>query len=546
VTGRQWTTADVPEQAWRTAVITGGNTGLGFQVAQILAGRGARVIIACRDREKARRAVAEMATAARRSRQLIGLREGPTPDLHVVELDLARLGSVRDAAAELKSKFPVIDLLINNAGVMMTPYTRTEDGFELQFGTNHLGHFALTGLLLDQLAQSPAGARVVTVSSIVHRRGSIDFDDLMWEHGYNRTAAYARSKLANLLFAYELDRRLTATDLPIISLAAHPGYSSTGLTRNLPPLLRAGSRMAEPLIAQSPAMGALSLLRAATDPEASGGQFYGPANPLQTKGHPKLVRSSARSYDQELARRLWETSEKLTGVSFLQYLFNNPDIGGEPVVERRGGPEERRDALLGSRGGEPVLDRPLLPGRDALVAEQFDAGMVGAVTARSGLEHAMTMHGMAGVRDRRDHLLQLAALGLVVDGRTVAGEPLRAHVPHSGPAAKSLGGQLDVVPMPERRAYLRFVRRLVLAEPHVPVRPEDLRLTELPRQLFGELGHRAQDLLVVDGLMRGPEALRVVGREIVEEIKRLFRPAAERHGPNSSGRPERSTWCLSR
>ena len=317
MTGRQWTTADVPEQAWRTAVITGGNTGLGFQVAQTLAGRGARVIIACRDRDKARRAVAEMATAARRSRQAIGLREGPTPDLHVVELDLARLGSVRDAAAELKSKFPVIDLLINNAGVMMTPYTRTEDGFELQFATNHLGHFALTGLLLDHLAQSPAGARVVTVSSIVHRRGSIDFDDLMLENGYNRTAAYARSKLANLLFAYELNRRLTGTGLPIISLAAHPGYSSTSLTRNLPPLLRAGSRIAEPVIAQSPAMGALPLLRAATDPRAAGGQFYGPANPLQTKGHPKLVRSSARSYDQELARRLWETSEKLTGVSFL-------------------------------------------------------------------------------------------------------------------------------------------------------------------------------------------------------------------------------------
>jgi len=316
VTGRQWTTADVPDQAWRTAVITGGNTGLGLQVARVLAGRGARVIIACRDREKARRAVAEMATAARRSRQAVGLREGPTPDLHIVELDLARLGSIRDAVVELRSRFPVIDVLINNAGVMMTPYTRTEDGFELQFGTNHLGHFAFTGLLIDHLARSPAGARIVTVSSLAHRRGSIDFDDLMWEHGYSRAAAYARSKLANLLFAYELNRRLTSTSVPIVSLAAHPGYSSTGLTRNLPSPLRAGSRAAEPFIAQSAAMGALPLLRAATDPRAAGGQYYGPGNLLETKGHPKLVRSSARSRDQELARRLWEISEKLTGVSY--------------------------------------------------------------------------------------------------------------------------------------------------------------------------------------------------------------------------------------
>jgi len=316
VIGRHWTIADVPEQGWQTAVITGGNTGLGFQVAQVLAGRGARVVIACRDRDKARRAVAEMATGARRSRQAIGLREGPTPDLHVVDLDLSRLASVRDAAAELRSRFPRIDLLINNAGVMMTPYARTEDGFELQFGTNHLGHFALTGLLLDHLAQSPAGARVVTVSSLMHRRGSINFDDLMGEHGYSRTAAYGRSKLANLLFAYELQRRLASAEAPVISLAAHPGYATTDLTRNMPSLLRAGSRAAEPFIAQSPAMGALPLLRAATDPKAAGGQYYGPGNLLETKGNPKLVKSSARSYDQELAGQLWQTSEKLTGVSY--------------------------------------------------------------------------------------------------------------------------------------------------------------------------------------------------------------------------------------
>jgi NAD(P)-dependent dehydrogenase (short-subunit alcohol dehydrogenase family) len=316
VTGRHWTTTNIPEQSGLTAVITGGNTGLGFQVAQVLAGRGARVIIACRDRDKARRAVAEMATAARRAWVTHGLRdgrEGPTPDVHVVQLDLASLGSVRDAAAELRSRFPMINLLVNNAGVMMTPQARTEDGFELQFGTNHLGHFALTGLLMEPLLAIP-GARVVTVSSLLHRRGTMDFD--ADDRAYNRTAAYARSKLANLLFAYELSRRLTAAGAQAISLAAHPGYASTELTRNMPPLMRAGNRIGEPMLGQSAAQGALPLLRAATDPKAAGGQYYGPGNLLQTKGYPKLVRSSAQSYDENLARRLWEESEKLTGVAY--------------------------------------------------------------------------------------------------------------------------------------------------------------------------------------------------------------------------------------
>jgi NAD(P)-dependent dehydrogenase (short-subunit alcohol dehydrogenase family) len=317
VIGRHWTIANVPEQGWRTAVITGGNTGLGFQVAQVLAGRGARVIIACRNRDKARRAVAEIATAARRSRQVIGLREGPTPDLHVVELDLARLSSVRDAAAELRAKFATIDVLINNAGVMMPPYVRTEDGFEQQLGVNHLGHFALTGLLLDHLAQSPAGARVVTVSSVTHRRGTMDFDNLMWERGYRRAAAYARSKLANLLFAYELDRRLRAAGATTISLAAHPGWARTNLNNSMLPVRRVAFSLGGRMMGQSAEIGALALLRAATDPNATGGEYYGPGSLTQMKGYPTRVGSSASSRDEALAARLWQESEKLTGISYL-------------------------------------------------------------------------------------------------------------------------------------------------------------------------------------------------------------------------------------
>jgi NAD(P)-dependent dehydrogenase (short-subunit alcohol dehydrogenase family) len=397
VTGRRWTTADVPEQSGRTAVITGGNTGLGFQVAQVLAGRGARVIIACRDRDKARRAVAEIATGARRARLAIGLREGPTPDIHVVQLDLARLESVRDATAELKSRYPVIDLLVNNAGVMMPPAGRTDDGFELQFGTNHLGHFALTGLLLDPLLTVP-GARVVTVSSVMHRRGSLDLASL--DDGANRSAAYARSKLANLLFAYELQRRLAAAGTQAISLAAHPGYAITELTRNMSSLTRAGSRLVEPLIAQSAAMGALPLLRAATDPKAVGGQYYGPGNLMETKGHPKVVRSTARSRDEDLARRLWETSQKLTGVSYLlpESATYYRDVGGEPLVERHAGTEELHDPVLGGRGRQPLLDGPLLPGGDALVPEQSDPRVIGAVATRSGFEHAVAVHCIVGRR----------------------------------------------------------------------------------------------------------------------------------------------------
>jgi NAD(P)-dependent dehydrogenase (short-subunit alcohol dehydrogenase family) len=293
----RWTAADVPDLAGRIAVVTGGNTGLGFEVARVLATRGAQVTIACRDLTKAQRAADDI------------------PGASIVSLDLASLESVREAATALSGEYEKIDLLINNAGVMMTPYLRTKDGFELQLGINHLGHFALTGLLLDRLLAAPA-ARIVTVSSVVHRRGVIDFTDLASELHYDRTAAYARSKVANLLFAYELQRRLAAVDAPAISLAAHPGYARTQLTQHLPPLIQAGSRLVEPVIAQRAEQGALPILRAATDPSAAGGSYYGPSGPFEMRGAPKLVQSNKMSYNEDIARRLWSESEQLTGVSF--------------------------------------------------------------------------------------------------------------------------------------------------------------------------------------------------------------------------------------
>jgi NAD(P)-dependent dehydrogenase (short-subunit alcohol dehydrogenase family) len=294
---RGWTTADVPDLTGRTAVVTGGNTGLGFEVARVLAERGAQVTIACRNLDKAQIAADSI------------------PNATIVSLDLASLDSVRAAAAALSTEYDKLDLLVNNAGVMMTPYLGTKDGFELQLGINHLGPFAFTGLLLDRLLAAPA-ARIVTVSSLVHRRGIINFNDLSSALHYDRTAAYGRSKLANLLFAYELQRRLAASGATAMSLAAHPGYARTGLTQHMPPLIQAGSRLAGPIIGQSAAMGALPILRAATDPAAVGGSYYGPGGLFEMKGSPRLVRSNKISYDEGIAGRLWSESEQLTGVTY--------------------------------------------------------------------------------------------------------------------------------------------------------------------------------------------------------------------------------------
>jgi NAD(P)-dependent dehydrogenase (short-subunit alcohol dehydrogenase family) len=238
----------------------------------------------------------------------------PGAELEVQQLDLTSLDSIRSAAEELRDRHERIDLLINNAGVMYTPRGTTADGFELQFGTNHLGHFAWTGLLIDRLLDVD-GSRVVTVSSVGHRiRSRIDFDDLNAERGYHRVDAYGRSKLANLLFTYQLQHRLEAAGAPTVALAAHPGGSATELARHLP-----GARLFQPfvgLVAQSAAMGALPTLRAATDPTAEGGQYYGPSGFMESRGHPVLVESSARSHELPTQERLWTASEELTGVPF--------------------------------------------------------------------------------------------------------------------------------------------------------------------------------------------------------------------------------------
>jgi NAD(P)-dependent dehydrogenase (short-subunit alcohol dehydrogenase family) len=298
----KWTAADIPDQTGRTAVITGANTGLGFETAAALAARGARVVLAVRNLEKGKQAAGRITAAT------------PGADVELQELDLTSLESVRAAAAQLRSHHDRIDLLINNAGVMYTPKSTTKDGFEMQFGTNHLGHFALTGLLLDRLLPV-AGSRVVTVSSIGHRiRAAIHFDDLQWERRYSRVGAYGQSKLANLLFTYELQRRL-APHGTTIAVAAHPGGSNTELMRNLPRLVAVVSSLVEPLM-QDADLGALPTLRAAADSAVLGGQYFGPDGFQEIRGYPKVVTSSAQSHDVELQRRLWAVSEELTGVVY--------------------------------------------------------------------------------------------------------------------------------------------------------------------------------------------------------------------------------------
>ncbi len=304
MTTSKWTAADVPDQTGRIAVITGANTGIGYQAAVVLAEKGAHVVLAVRNLDKGNDAVARIRAQA------------PNADVALQQLDLTSLANIRNAADELRANYPRIDLLVNNAGVMYTPKETTKDGFELQFGTNHLGHFALTGQLLDHLLGVP-GSRVVTISSIGHRiRAQIHFDDLQWERRYNRVEAYGQAKLSNLLFTYELARRLAAKGAPTIAVAAHPGGSDTELTRNLPKVLMPAVNLVWGLVSQSPEMGALPTLRAATDPDVRNAQYYGPDGLGETRGHPKLVKSSKQSHDQDIQRRLWTVSEELTGVSY--------------------------------------------------------------------------------------------------------------------------------------------------------------------------------------------------------------------------------------
>jgi NAD(P)-dependent dehydrogenase (short-subunit alcohol dehydrogenase family) len=297
-----WTAADIPDQRGRSAVVTGANSGLGLVTATALARAGARVTLACRNTAKGDDAAAQI------RRDVAGA------EVDVAELDLGSLASVRAFADGHDAP---VDLLINNAGVMAPPRKQTVDGFELQFGTNHLGHFALTARLRDRL-EGRADARVVTLSSGAHRIGRIDFDNLQRERRYNRWTAYGQSKLANLMFALELDRRLRAAGSTIASYSAHPGYAATNLQSAAAPVAdRLLMVVTNRLLAQSAEMGALPTLYAATKPDLEGGTFVGPDGLAEQRGHPQPVAPSSAARDQDVARRLWEVSEELTGEALL-------------------------------------------------------------------------------------------------------------------------------------------------------------------------------------------------------------------------------------
>jgi len=304
-----WSSAQVGDQSGRVALVTGGNGGIGLEAARVLADNGARVVLGCRDRSRADRALDDI------------LRASPSAAVEVLPLDLADLSSVELAAEEFAARHERLDVLVNNAGVMATPYRRTVDGFELQFGVNHLGHFALTGRLLDRLLAS-AAPRVVTVSSSLHRRGRIAFEDLEGRRRYRKWEAYGQSKLANLLFSAELQRRATAAGLPLLAVAAHPGFASTGLQTVGPQM--SGSRLGawiatlgNRIFAQDATTGALPTVYAATSPDVTLDDFVGPGGLAGMRGAPvRGVERGPAARDAAVAARLWSVSEDLTGVRY--------------------------------------------------------------------------------------------------------------------------------------------------------------------------------------------------------------------------------------
>lgn len=302
----QWTAAQIPDQSGRVAVVTGANSGIGLEAARALAEHGAHVVLACRTRAKAVAARDDILVSA------------PAATVSLIDLDLTSLAAVAAAAAEIREQFDRLDLLINNAGVMATPYHRTVDGYELQLATNHLGHAALTAHLLPLLLPVD-GSRVVNVSSLAHRFGSINFEDLQSERKYQAWRAYGQSKLANLLFTFELQRRLAAAGAPTVAVAAHPGVSDTNLagsTGGLTGKLMSLTKPVAKLFSQNSRMGALPTLRAAVDPTVRGGEYFGPDGFMEQRGHPELVKANAAANDAAVAARFWDVTIELTGVPF--------------------------------------------------------------------------------------------------------------------------------------------------------------------------------------------------------------------------------------
>jgi NAD(P)-dependent dehydrogenase (short-subunit alcohol dehydrogenase family) len=299
--GKNWTTSDIPSQKGKVIIITGSNSGLGFEAAKVLSQKDATVIMAVRNLEKGKEAIAKIQS------------ENTNAKLELMQLDLSDLNSVRSFSEAFHSKYSRLDILMNNAGVMFPPKREgTKQGFEIQFGTNHLGHFALTGLLLDLIKTTP-NARVVTQSSIAHKmNGNIRFDDLNWEKSYSKTAAYAQSKLANLLFTYELDRLFKLNKIDAIATASHPGITFTNLFRSTGPFMG----ILKTLFAQKVETGTLPLLRAATETGLTGAEFFGPTKMMEIRGYPQLVKSIRKSYDEKLAKELWSVSETLTGITY--------------------------------------------------------------------------------------------------------------------------------------------------------------------------------------------------------------------------------------
>lgn len=309
VRSKEWTLADMPSQIGRVALVTGANSGLGLETSIGLAKAGATLVMACRNPAKADAALTQIRRMA------------PQASIDVMALDLADLASIRLFAAAFKTRYPRLDLLCNNAGVMALPYQKTRDGFEMQIGTNHLGPFALTALLLEALAAAPA-ARIVTVASVAHRATKgLDLDDLQWERSpYSRSEGYARSKLANLLFTFELNRRLKANHSSILALAAHPGYSATNIGGGAAGhnwFKQMAFRIGNWLLAQPADMGALPTLYAATMPDVQGGDYFGPSGWFEFRGSPVRVYGKPSAYDAKTAQRLWTISESLTQTQFL-------------------------------------------------------------------------------------------------------------------------------------------------------------------------------------------------------------------------------------
>ena len=303
---QNWTLNNIPDLTGKTIVVTGANTGIGYESVKVFAQNGANVVMACRSVEKG-----EIAR-----KQVVRL--FPSSIIQVMELDLADLKSIHNFALTFKQSHAHLDVLLNNAAVMLVPYSLTKDGFENQMGTNHLGHFALTGILLDILKKSPK-SRVVNVSSLSHKQGIMDFDNLLFENGKDFSAmkAYGRSKLSNLLFTYELQRFFDTKGIDCISVAAHPGVTNKNKTslREAKLLMKIYKLLLSEII-QSPSMGALPEIRASVDPNVKGGEYYGPGGMLELSGHPALVQPKQTAFDTENAQKLWEVSEKLTSVKY--------------------------------------------------------------------------------------------------------------------------------------------------------------------------------------------------------------------------------------